>query len=164
MTGCVTGGSEDLLRRLDAAVEALVPRVADLLSDLFPEEDVSSTRDEGTSVLAVPARFPDGIGRGILRAQVFRYRTAARVDLTLTHNRVIALADGRPTDRACFLNDFKASVTLGPNATTLPERFVTQVREGVRGALTAVEAHNRQHPQPWSRIHVTVAEAEMAGR
>jgi hypothetical protein len=164
MTGCVTGGSEDLLRRLDAAVEALVPRVADLLTDLFPEADVSASREEGTSVLTVPVRFPDGIGRGTLRAQVFRYRTAARVDLTLTHNRVIALADGRPTDRACFLNDFKASVTLGPNTTTLPDRFVTQVREGVRGALAAVEAHNRRHPQPWSRIHVTAIEEEMATR
>lgn len=164
MTGCLTGGMEDLLRRLDAAVEALAPRLAELVAEVSPDEDVVTTREDGTVVMTAPVRFPDGIGRGTVRGGVFRYRTGVRVDITVTHNRVIALADGRPTDRACFLNDFKASTTLGPEATTLPDRFVAQVRDGVRAALSAVEEHNRRHPQPWSRIHVTVREAEMAAR
>jgi hypothetical protein len=164
MTGCVTGGSADLLRRIDAAVEGLVPQVAALLADIAPDESVTTSREDGTFVLTVPVRFPDGIGRGILRAGVFRYRTQVRIDVSITHNRVIALADGRPTERACFLNDFKASTGLGPDATGLPERFVAQVRDGVRAALAAVEEHNRRYPQPWSRIHVTVAEPEMAAR
>jgi hypothetical protein len=155
MTGCVTGNSVNLIRRLDAAVEALVPAVAELLGRLG-QGPVVAGREEGVPTLAVPLRFPDGIGRGQLTARVFRYRTGVRVDLSIAHNRVIALANGRPTDRACFLNDYVASVALGPDDVTLPDKFVARVEAGVRAAVSAVEEHNRQHPQPWSRIRIAV--------
>lgn len=153
MTGCVTGNSVNLLRRLDAAVETLVPDVGRLLGKLG-EGPVETAREESFHALGVALRFPDGIGRGRLTARVFRYRTSVRVDLVLAHNRVIALANGRPTDRTCFLNDYVASVTLGPEDTVLPEKFVSRVLAGVPAALTAVEDHNRRHPQPWGRIRV----------
>jgi hypothetical protein len=156
MTGCVTGNSVNLMRRLDAAVERLMPAVAELLASLA-EGQVETSREEGVPSLAVPLRFPDAIGRGRLTARVFRYRTGVRVDLAIAHNRVIALANGSPTDRGCFLNDYVASATLGPDDTALPEKFVAAVQAGVRAALTAVEDHNRRHPQPWSRIRVAVA-------
>lgn len=158
MTGCVTGRSADLLRQIDAAVDRLVPQVGTLLAGVSHDQDVSTTREDGLRVVSVPARFPDGIGQGTVTARVFRYRTSARVDIALVHNRVIAFADGRPTNRACFLNDFKASVTLDAGATELPEAFVRQVTTGVRVALGAVDEHNRRHPQPWGRIRVAVAE------
>jgi hypothetical protein len=157
MTGCVTGSSDDLMRRLDGAVEALVPAVGALLAELG-RGDIVTVREDGGHALTVPVGFPDGIGEGAVTARVFRYRTSVRVDLFLRHNRVIALGDGRPTDRPCFLNDFVASVTLGPDATALPEKYVAQVQAGVRGALTAVEDHNRRYPQPWSRILVAAVE------
>lgn len=153
MTGCVTGSSVDLLRRLDAAVEALVPAVGDLLVRLGRGQ-VDANREEAVHTLGIALPFPDGIGLGRLTARIFRYRTGVRVDLNIAHNRVIAHGDGRPTNRVCFLNDFVASVTLGPDDTTLPDKFVGQVETGVRAALTAVEDHNRRHPQPWSRILV----------
>jgi hypothetical protein len=166
MTGCVTGRSADLLRQIDAAVEGLVPHVAALLAGVSHDRDVSTAREEGAYVLSAPIRFPDGIGRGTVVARVFRYRTSARVDITLVHNRVMAFADGRATNRACFLNDFKAAVTLGPDAIELPEGFVRQVMTGVRTALGAVDEHNRRHPQPWRRIRVAAAEpvSEAASR
>lgn len=158
MTGCVTGNSADLLRQLDATVEGLVPHVAALLAGVCRDQEVSTAREDGVWVVSGPVRFPDGIGEGIVMARLFRYRTSARVDITLVHDRVIALADGRPTGRACFLNDFKAAVTLEASAAELPESFVRQVTTGVRTALAAVDEHNRRHPQPWSRIRVAAAE------
>jgi hypothetical protein len=154
MTGCVAGTSANLLRRLDAAAERLVPRVFALLERLSKSGPVSTERDGRAHVLTVPLRFPDGIGSGTITARLFRYRNSVRVDLAVAHNRVLALADGRPSDRHCFLNDFVASVTLGADATELPDKFVHEVVNGVRAALTAVEEHNRRHPQPWSRIEV----------
>jgi hypothetical protein len=139
-------------------VDGLVPQVATLLAGVSHDRDVSTTREGGLWVVSVPVRFPDGISQGTLTARVFRYRTSARVDITLVHNRVIAFADGRPTNRACFLNDFKAAVTLAPDAVELPERFVREVTNGVRTALAAVEEHNHRHPQPWSRVRVAAAE------
>ena len=153
MTGCVTGSSVDLLRRLDAAVEALVPVVGEFLVRLG-RGPLETGREDAVQTLGIALPFPDGIGQGRLTVRIFRYRTGVRVDLAIAHNRVIALGSGRPTDRACFLNDYVASVTLGPDDVALPEKFVTQVETGVRAALTAVEDHNRRHPQPWSRIRV----------
>jgi hypothetical protein len=157
MTGCVTGGSADLMRRLDALVEALVPAVADILGGLAGDVAPTVTSEDGTQVVTVPLRFPDGVGGGQLQARIFRYRTAVRVDLRIVHNRVIALADGSPTDRPCFLNDFVASVTLDQEATSLPDAFAARVEQGVRAALAAVENHNRRHPQPWGRILVAAS-------
>jgi hypothetical protein len=157
MTGCVTGSSDDLMRRLDAAVASLVPVTANLLASLGRGEVVTG-REDGWHALSVPVVFPDGIGEGRVTARVFRYRTGIRVDIALEHNRVIALGDGQPTGRPCFLNDFVASVTLGPDDHQLPEKYVAQVEAGVRSALTAVEEHNRRYPKPWSRILVAAVE------
>jgi hypothetical protein len=154
MTGCVAQDSADLLRRLDAVVERLVPRVATLLGSVASAGAVTTARASNAVSLEVRVVFPDGIGRGALVARVFRYRTSVRVDVVLTHNRMIALADGRPGDRPCFLNDFSASVTLGPDAEFLPEAFVSGVRAGVEKAVRAVEEHNGRFPRPWGRIHV----------
>jgi hypothetical protein len=153
MTGCVTGSSVDLLRRLDAAVEALVPSVGELLGRLG-RGPIDTGREDAVHTLGIVLPFPDGVGQGRVIARVFRYRTGVRVDLAIAHNRVIAHGDGRPTDRVCFLNDYVASVTLGPDDVALPDKFVALVETGVRAALTAVEDHNRRHPQPWSRIRV----------
>jgi hypothetical protein len=154
MTGCVAGNSSDLLRRLDATAERIIPVVGGLLERLSPAGPLTTERDGGIVELSVPVRFPDGVGTGTITARVFRYRTSVRVDLAITHNRVLARADGQPTDRHCFLNDYVASTTLGPDDAALPERFVTEVVQGVGAAVTAVENHNRRHPQPWRRVEV----------
>lgn len=157
MTGCVARNPADLLRQLDAAVDRLVPRLVELLGQVAPDATVSATRSQGVHSIEAPLRFPDGIGRGVLTARVFRYRTQVRVDVALAHNRMIARADGQPSQQVCFLNDFSASCTLGPDADELPERFVTEVVTGAQRALAAVDDHNRRFPQPWSRIRVSVA-------
>ena len=154
MTGCVARDSADLLRRLDGAVERLVPHVTALLGSFPSAGPVTASRAENVVSVEAPVVFPDGIGRGALVARLFRYRTSVRVDVVLTHNRMIALADGRPGDRACFLNDFSASTTLGPDAEELPERFVTKVQSGAEKAVRAVDEHNGRFPRPWGRIHV----------
>ena len=159
MTGCVTGSSEDLLRRLDATVDALIPAVSELLGRLGGGAPVTVGREDLGHSLSVPLRFPDGIGEAQITGRIFRYRTGVRVDLAIAHNRVIALADGRPTVRTCFLNDFVASATLGTDQTALTEKFTTQVEVGVRTALNAVEDHNRRNPQPWARIRVAATPA-----
>ncbi|MDH4350648.1 MAG: hypothetical protein OEW56_05835, partial [Gemmatimonadota bacterium] len=120
-------------------------------------------RDDGGHALTVPVAFPDGIGEGRVTARVFRYRTGVRVDVVLDHNRVIALGDGEPTARPCFLNDFVASVTLGPDDTQLPEKYVAQVETGIRAALSAVDDHNRRYPKPWNRIRVAAVDRVKAG-
>jgi hypothetical protein len=157
MTGCVAWDPTDLLRRLDAAVERLVPQVAALLGEVAPGSAVSPSRSGNAVTLEAPVRFPDGIGRGAVVARVFRYRTSVRVDIALSHNRKIALADGRPGARVCFLNDYSASTSLGPDAECLPEAFVSEVQSGTQRALTAVDDHNERFPQPWSRIRVAAS-------
>lgn len=154
MTGCVARDSADLLRRLDAAVDRLVPHVTALLGSIPAAGPVTASRAGNVVSLEAPVVFPDGIGRGVLVVRLFRYRTNVRVDVVLTHNRKIALADGSPGDRACFLNDFSASATLGPDAESLPERFVTEVQSGTEKAVRAVDEHNDRFPRPWGRIHV----------
>ena len=154
MTGCLAATGTDV-RRLGETVERLVPHVAALLQGLSAEgDDVRAHREGNVHVLSVPIRFPDGIGHGAVVARVFRYRTSARVDLEIVHDRLLAAANGRPTGHPCFLNDFVASISLGVDAEELPPEFVRNVRAGVREAVTAVETHNQRHPQPWSRIEV----------
>jgi hypothetical protein len=155
MTGCLAPNGTDV-RRLDETVERLVPHVATLLGSLA-EGDVRTQREGNVHVLSVPLRFPDGIGHGAVVARVFRYRTSARVDLEIVHDRVMAAANGTPTAHPCFLNDFVASVSLGVDAEELPPEFVRSVRVGVRDAVMAVETHNQRHPQPWGRIEVVAA-------
>lgn len=157
MTGCAPSSTAELLRGLEATADAVMPEVRRLLAGLSPDEPLTETGEDGTRVLEVAVRFPDAIGRGTLSARLFRYRNGVRIDIAVTHNRVIALADGQPTARACFLNDYVASVTLGPDVTVLPDRFRAEVESGVPAALEAVETHNRRFPQPWSRIRVAIA-------
>jgi len=151
MTRCATE-RPDLIRRLDETLERLVSPVTDLLRQLGAT-DPSFILDGEVRTLSVPIRFPDGIGHGDVVARVFRYRTAVRVDVEIRHDRMLATSSGSPTSRHCFLNDFVASVMLPPDA-ALPEEFVRSVLAGVRAAVTAVEAHNRHHKEPWSQVSV----------
>lgn len=153
MTGCLTD-TRELTQRLDEALERLVPSVASLLERLSPAGELVTRAEQRVRILTVPLRFPDGIGRGSVVARVFRYRTSVRLDLEIVHNRVLANAAGVPSQRSSFLNDFVTSVSLGPEAEELPPEFVRRVVTGVRSAITAVETHNRRHPEPWSQMHV----------
>jgi hypothetical protein len=157
MTGCAIANRQDLLKQVDETVTRLVPEVAGLLEGLSAAGDLRHERENGTRVLAISVRFPDGVGRGAVVARIFRYRDVARVDVELVHNRVLADAAGAPTPRVCFLNDFVASAALPAGAEGLPDEFRRTVTTGVRTALDAVERHNRLHPQPWSRVRVVTA-------
>lgn len=154
MSGCLTDTRQDLLRRVDGTVTRLAPEVAALLESLSPGDETRAHREDGAYVLSIPVRFPDGVGRGVVVARVFRYRNVARVDLELVHNRVLADASGAATNRQCFLNDFVASTSLPADADGLSEQFRRRVAAGVRAALHAVETHNRRHPEPWSQVRV----------
>ena len=56
-----------------------------------------------------------------------------------------ASPDGTPSDQACYLNDFVASVTVPQGATALPEEFVRHVVAGIAAARDAVRRHNRRY-------------------
>jgi hypothetical protein len=157
MTGCLTDTRQNLLRRVDDTVTRLVPEIAALLEGLSAEGELRTHRENGGHVLSIPLRFPDGIGHGALVAHVFRYRDVARVDLEIAHDRVLADANGAATLRPCFLNDFVASVSLAAGTEHLPDGFGARVTAGVREAVSAVETHNRRHPQPWGRVRVAAS-------
>ena len=154
MTGCISATGQEVLRQVDDTVTRLVPETATLLEGLSTEGELRTFRENGGHVLSIPLHFPDGIGHGALVARVFRYRDIARVDVEIVHDRMLADATGVATSRACFLNDFVASVSLPAGADRLPDEFRGRVTGGVRSAVDAVETHNRRHPQPWSRVRV----------
>jgi hypothetical protein len=156
MTRCETDNRPGLIRRLDEAVDRLVPSVTDVLRQLGPGEP-SCRLDGGIRVVSTPVRFPDGIGHGAVVARVFRYRTAVRVDVEIQHDRMLATATGNAAERRCFLNDFVASVMLPADVAALPEEFARGVLAGVRAAVSAVESHNRHHKEPWSQIRVVAS-------
>jgi hypothetical protein len=156
MTRCLTDNRPDLIRRLDETLDRLVPPVTDLLRQVG-STDPAFTLDGEVRTLSIPVRFPDGIGHGDVVARVFRYRTAVRVDVEIRHDRMLATSNGSPTSRHCFLNDFVASVMLPPDAPALPDEFARSVLAGVRAAVTAVEAHNRHHKEPWSQVKVVAS-------
>ena len=99
-------------------------------------------------------RCPNGVGRGTVQAEMFRYHDTVRLDLVVEHTRRFLRPDGSPSDRRCYLNDFQASLTLPRGATELPESFVRSVISGVHAAREGVARHNRLHPQPWRQIRI----------
>lgn len=154
MTGCVESGSSLAYRQLDSALEALAPAVIQLLEQAVGGTTPRSESDGYAHRFVVPLRFPDGIGRGAVVAQLFPYRDRLRLDVEVTHNRVFAGRDGVPSDRRCYLNDFIASTTLSADAPELTPEFVRDVIRGVRKAMDGVQRHNRTQSAPWAQVTV----------
>ncbi len=154
MTGCVESNPVLIHRDLDETIERLAPTVESFLQHIAPNETVTSQSDGCEFRITVPVRFPDGIGRGRVVANLFRYRETVRLDIELAHNRVFAGPDGTPSPRRCFLNDFVATVTLPAGASELPIEFRRNVISGIRAAQQAVQDYNRRHTEPWNRMKV----------
>ena len=154
MTGCLESGTSLLRQELDRTIEAIGPLVEALLQRLSPSEAITSELGDAGLRAEVPLEFPDGVGRGAVVAQLFRYHDTVRLDLVLEHNRRFVKPDGTASDRRCYLNDFQASVTLPRRATELPEAFQRAVVSGVLAAREGVARHNRLHPQPWHQIRI----------
>ena len=108
------GGSDSQLAfpDLDEALGNLVPEVEDLLRRVCHVEPSASARSEKSVDLEAPISYPDGVGSGFVKAELFLYRDAVRLDIRVDHNRVFAKASGRPSDRRCFMNDYVASVSV----------------------------------------------------
>jgi hypothetical protein len=162
MTGCLESGLSVVRQELDRTIEALGPLVEALLQRLSPGDTVMNEPNDTGIRAEVPLQFPDGVGRGSVVAELFRYRDTVRLDITLEHNRRFIRPDGAPSDRRCYLNDFQASITLARGTAELPEAFTRQVVSGVLAAREGVARHNRLHSQPWHQIQI--AEAVGAGR
>ncbi|NIM51237.1 MAG: hypothetical protein GTN62_14955 [Gemmatimonadales bacterium] len=162
MTGCTESSLGLIYRELDETVESLVPVVEALLQHIAPAEAVTCESDEAGYRLATRIRFPDGIGRGHVVAQLFRYRETVRLDVEISHNRMLARHDGRASDRRCYLNDFVATVSLPAKVDHLPPDFERSVLSGVRNAIHAVQRYNRAQAAPWNQITVAAAEPAMA--
>lgn len=154
MPGLVDSGISALQSELDRLIESLTPAVEALLRQVAPDEQVVTSLEGGETIVEVPLRFPDGIGSGRVVANLFRYHDTVRLDLHIDHNRQFARPNGQASDRRCFMNDYKASLTLRPGATELPDEFEAQVLSGVRGAADAVQRYNRQHQEAWNEIRV----------
>ena len=161
MTGCKDSNTALPDSELDARVGNLVPAVVSLLQRVTSTEPAVKY-DHGTGMKFTSAlSFPDGIGEGEIVCEVFLYRNAVRVDLSIEHNRVFAVADGRPSDRRCYLNDYVASVTLDADEDALPVDFVRAVVAGVAAARDAVRRHNRRASVPWHEIRVAAGETAL---
>ena len=141
----------------DAAVTRLVPSVTDLVRRAAGSDAVPLRSGAGEVRLSAALTFPDGIGRGAVVVEVFRYGSAVRVDLAIEHNRVFATRSGAPSDSRCYLNDYVASVTLPLDAAELPLEFVRKVIAGVSAARTAVDRERRRDTNGWLRIAITTA-------
>ena len=158
MTGCKDSNTVLPDSELDARVDNLVPAVVSLLRRITSTEP-AITYDQGAGVkFTSELSFPDGIGEGEIVCDVFLYRNAVRLDLHIDHNRTFALADGGPSERRCYLNDYIASVTLDSDEDTLPVVFVRGVVAGVAAARDAVRRHNRRANVPWHEIRVAAGE------
>jgi hypothetical protein len=157
MTGCIESGSSLAYRQLDATFEALVPALGKVLERAVVGEDVHSESDGNGYRFVAPLRFPDGIGRGSVVAQVFRYRERVRIDIEIVHNRMLARNDGSASERRCYLNDYVASTVLEPDAVELPADFAREIVRGIRLARDGVQRYNREQAAPWSRITVAAA-------
>lgn len=138
-----------------AALERLVPSVAQLLQRMTGQEPVRMSRPATRDItLTAAVAFPDGIGRGTLVATLFVYRSAPRLDINLEHDRVLATPDGVRTGSPCFLNDYQTSITLAKDAEGLPESFVLRALQGVKDARYAVERHLKRSGRAWPSIAV----------
>lgn len=160
MNACMRPDTAAIDDRLDATLREVLPQVNNLVARVTNIEPTPTY--EGTGVqLTSPLVFPDGIGDGAVTAKLFRYRDAVRLDICIDHNRVFAAPDGEPTDRRCFLNDYIASVTLGPGGTTVPTDFIRQVVAGIAAARDAVRRHNKKAQAPWNEIRVASRNEEL---
>lgn len=143
---------------IDESIGPLVPLVEDLVQRICGVPVATEVRHEGMVVVDAPLSFPDAIGSGAVRAELFKYRESIRLDVRLVHNRMFALADGTPSDRPCFMNDYVASSTVEMGDDEIPTAFVRQVVAGVAAARDAVRRHNRHAHGPWDEILVAAAE------
>ena len=158
MTGCNDSNTALGISEMDAPVGNLVPAVINLLQRVSAvEPNIVSEQPTDVKVTS-PLTFPDGIGEGKLVAELFVYRDDIRFDLHIDHDRVFATADGEPSDRRCYLNDYVASVTLDRKEDQLSSDFVRKVVAGVAAARDAVRRHNRRSQAPWNEIRVAVRE------
>jgi hypothetical protein len=139
---------------LESDIGILVPALENLLSRVAGAESQVAEFERTSLRLVSPLPFPDGIGRGEVVATLFHYRDEVRLDIEIEHNRMFARPDGSPSDRACYLNDFVASVTLKTGAQELPEEFVRHVVAGIAAARDAVRRHNRRSAAPWNAVQV----------
>ncbi len=155
MTGCTDSSLPVICRELDETIENIVPVVEDLLQRLSDVAPVTRETEGSGARLAVPLRFPDGIGQGQVVASLFRWREAARLDIEIVHNRTFTRPDGRASDRRCFMNDFAASIKLPVGTNELPQEFVRHVISGVLAARDAVQRNNRRSQAPWNQVRVT---------
>jgi hypothetical protein len=143
---------------LDSDIGVLVPALEHLLSRVTGGEPTVAEFERTSIRLVALLPFPDGIGHGEVVASLFHYRDVVRVDIELEHNRMFARPDGTPTDRACYLNDFVASVALSSGSQDIPEEFVRHVVAGIAAARDAVRRHNRRNTAPWSQVQVSAKE------
>ncbi len=163
MTGCQDSNATLPVVEIDARLESFIPAVVSLLQRITSVKPVV-TYAVGTDVkFSSELSFPDGIGEGEIAAELFVYRDAVRLDLHLEHNRVYATANGRPSERRCYLNDFVASVTLDAEQDALPNDFVRGVVAGVTAARDAVRRHNRRAKLPWHEIRVAAGQSQPVG-
>jgi hypothetical protein len=156
--GCIESGSFLSTERLGETVESLAPAVAALLQRIAPTEVVATESDAAGYRFVLPVRFPDGIGVGTVLARLFRYRDRVRLDVEVVHNRMFAKADGSPSDRRCYMNDFVASTAIASDATELPPDFERSVLRGVLRAREGVQRHNRVRAAPWNQVVIAAAE------
>jgi hypothetical protein len=145
-------------RELDADVGRLASAVEELLQRITKIEPTVSNLDGSGMKLTSPLMFPDGIGKGEVIAELFPYRHEFRLDIHIDHNRFFAVADGSPSERPCFLNDYVASITIRDLAESLPPDFVRGVVAGVTAARDAVRRHNRRSQAPWNEVRVAALE------
>ncbi|MCH9015613.1 MAG: hypothetical protein IH877_08020 [Gemmatimonadetes bacterium] len=139
---------------IEDAVGHLVPEVEGLLRRVTGSEPHVVASDESGIKISSPLGFPDGIGSGAVVVELFRYRDGVRLDVRVEHNRFFAKADGSPSDRPCFLNDYVGTVTIEPSTESLPQEFVRQTVAGLSATREAVRRHNRQARGPWEEIRV----------
>ena len=156
--GCIESGSYLSAQRLEETLEALVLAVSALLERSAGTETVSSESDDTGYRFSAPVYFPDAIGHGCVAARLFHYRDQVRVDVEVVHNRMFAKADGSPSDRRCYMNDFVASVTVLPETEQLPPDFERSVLHGVHAARAGVQRYNREQTAPWNQVKVAAAE------
>jgi hypothetical protein len=154
MTGCTESSLGLIQRELEETIESLVPGVEAMLQPIAADDVVVRESDGAGHRFVVPLSFPDGIGRGNVVAQLFRYRDTVRLDVEVVHNRVLARPGGGPSDRRCYLNDFVASIALAAGSEEVPLDFVRSVLRGVRAARDAVQRHNRNQSAPWNQLKV----------